>query len=44
MIRPSRPIEIRRIETDPDKLQKVYDEGIKDATDCLEQLMAYLGK
>ena len=44
VIRPSRPIEIRRIETDPDKLQKVYDEGIKDATDCLEQLMAYLGK
>jgi predicted patatin/cPLA2 family phospholipase len=31
VIRPSSAIEIGRIETDPQKLQKVYDLGVKDA-------------
>lgn len=44
VIRPSVPIGIKRIETDPDKLQMVYDEGVKDATDCMERLLAYLRK
>ena len=30
VIRPSSPVEIGRIETDPDKLQSVYDLGVKD--------------
>ena len=30
VIRPSCPIEIRRLETDPQKLQEVYDLGVKD--------------
>lgn len=44
VIRPSVPINIKRIETDPDKLQMVYDEGIKDAAECMNQLLAYLGQ
>ena len=44
VIRPSVPIQIKRIETDPDKLQQVYDEGRKDATEHMDQLLEYLGK
>ena len=44
VIRPSVPIQIKRIETDPDKLQQVYDEGMKDATEHMDQLLEYLGK
>ena len=43
VIRPSVPIQIKRIETDPDKLQQVYDEGVKDAAEHMEQLLEYLG-
>ena len=42
VIRPSLPITIRRIESDPEKLQMVYEQGLKDATDSMEQLQAYL--
>ncbi|MCD8155407.1 MAG: patatin family protein [Clostridiales bacterium] len=44
VVRPSRPVEIKRIESDPDKLQKVYDLGIRDGKDCLPKLREYLGK
>lgn len=44
VIRPSVPIQIKRIETDPDKLQQVYDDGMKDATEHMDQLLEYLGK
>ncbi len=42
VIRPSAPIEIGRIEKDPDKLQAVYDLGARDATARMEELKAYL--
>lgn len=44
VIRPSRPIEIGRIEKDPEKLQAVYDLGVADAKAALEGLRAYMEK
>ena len=44
VIRPSKPIEIGRIETNPDKLQAVYDLGVKDATECLVELQKYISR
>lgn len=42
VLRPSAPIEISRMEKDPDKLQAVYDLGIKDCQNQLEALKKYL--
>lgn len=42
LIRPSRPLEIGRLETDPDKVQKVYDQGRADAEKALDALIAWL--
>ncbi len=42
VIRPSRPIEIGRMEKNPKKLQEVYDLGIRDAKKQLEVLRGYL--
>jgi predicted patatin/cPLA2 family phospholipase len=42
VIRPSCPIEIGRIEKDPDKLQAVYELGVRDAQTQLEALRDYL--
>ena len=42
VIRPSAPIEISRMEKDPDKLQAVYDFGQRDAQDIFPELSAYL--
>ncbi len=42
IIRPSEPIEIGRIEKDPEKLQAVYDLGRKDALSEIEKLKEYL--
>ena len=44
VIRPSKPIEIGRIETNPDKLQEVYDLGLKDATESLLELQKYISR
>jgi len=44
VIRPSEPIKIDRIEKDPDKLQMVYDLGVKDMMSRLSELVEYLGK
>ena len=44
VIRPSKPIEICRIETNPDKLQEVYDLGLKDATESLLELQKYISR
>lgn len=44
VIRPSKPIEIGRIETNPDKLQAVYDLGVKDATESLLELQKYISR
>ncbi len=42
VIRPSAPIEIRRMEKDPDKLQSVYDFGRHDAENVFPMLTQYL--
>ena len=42
VIRPSRPIEIGRVENDPDKLQAVYDLGLQDGEAQLASLREYL--
>lgn len=42
VIRPSEPIIMAKLERDPKVLQKVYDLGVKDALDCLEDLKEYL--
>lgn len=42
VLRPSVPITIKRIEKDPDKLQQVYEEGLKDATAHITQLQDFL--
>lgn len=42
VIRPSIPIEIGRIEKNPDKLQAVYDLGIQDGTACIPKLKQYI--
>ncbi len=44
VIRPDSPIEIARIETDPEKLQSVYDLGQRDGRAALPSLEAYLAK
>ena len=44
VIRPSEEINIGRTEKDPDKLQMVYDLGIKDAKAILDKLKEYLEK
>ncbi len=43
VIRPSRTVEIGRIERDPDKLQEMYDLGIKDAKKYIDDVKKYLG-
>ena len=42
VIRPSEPIVMAKLERDPEVLQKVYDLGVKDALNCLEDLKEYL--
>lgn len=44
VIRPSAPIEIGRIEKDPDKLETVYQLGLADGRAKLQALMDYLGQ
>ncbi|MDO5125188.1 MAG: patatin family protein [Ruminococcus sp.] len=44
VIRPSAPIEIKRMEKDPDKLQAVYDMGTLDCKKVLEDLKKYIFK
>ncbi len=42
VIRPSEPIEIGRMESDPHRLQQVYELGLDDFDNCLDALRAYL--
>ena len=42
VIRPSRYIDIKRIEKDENKLQEMYDLGIEDTKKCIEDLRKYL--
>ena len=43
VIRPSEPIEIGRVESDPEKLQQVYELGLKDGAAAAEKLAQFLG-
>ena len=40
---PSRPVTVKRVESDVEKLGDLYWEGYQDALDCLEDLRRYLG-
>lgn len=42
VLRPSEPIHIHRTERDPQKLQQVYDLGVKDCREHLPRLRQYL--
>lgn len=42
ILRPSQDLAIKRTETNPDKLQRVYNVGIKDANDNLEMIRKFL--
>ncbi|MCD8348328.1 MAG: patatin family protein [Lachnospiraceae bacterium] len=44
VIRPSVPIEIGRIESDPSKLQAVYELGLNDGETQIKALKTYLGQ
>ena len=44
VIRPSEAIQIGRMERDPDKLQGVYDLGVRDAEALLKELREYLAR
>lgn len=42
VIRPSAPLEIGRLESDPDKVQQVYDQGCADARAALPDLITWM--
>lgn len=42
VIRPEHPLEIGRLETDPEKVQKIYDIGRSDAQKAMEKLKIWL--
>lgn len=44
VLRPSKKLHIKRIEKDVDKLQEMYDLGVEDANNKLEEIKEYLGK
>ena len=44
VIRPTQRIKIKRTETDPQKMQKMYELGLRDANDALGRLMTYMKK
>lgn len=44
VIRPSKTIEISRLEKDSTKVQEMYDLGVKDAKNAMEKLKVYLAK
>ncbi|MDD0823226.1 patatin-like phospholipase family protein [Mannheimia sp. AT1] len=44
VIRPSKTLEISRLEKDPTKVQEMYDLGVNDAKNAIEKLRAYLAK
>lgn len=43
VIRPKQASAVGRIEKDKEKLTALYEEGYRDAEDCYEELLAYLG-
>ncbi|MBQ3484450.1 MAG: patatin family protein [Clostridia bacterium] len=44
VIRPSRPLEIGRLESDPEKVQQVYDQGCADAEAALPRMLQWFAR
>lgn len=44
VIRPQKPLEIGRLEKDPQKLQEVYDIGIRDAEKSLQDMLKWMAE
>ena len=44
IIRPEEPLKVKRIDKNQKKLEKLYEEGYKDAEKCYEKLKEFLGK
>ena len=44
VIRPSRPLDIKRLENDPEKVQQVYEIGRADAEKYMTELLSWLNK
>ena len=44
VFRPSRKVEMSRVEKDPNKLQEMYDLGINDGENLLKDLKEFLKK
>jgi len=44
VIRPSKEVKMSRIEKNPNKLQEMYDLGIKDCWDVIDEVKKYIGK
>lgn len=44
VFRPSRKVDMSRVEKDPEKLQEMYDLGISDATESIKKLNKFLSK
>jgi len=44
VIRPEQPLAIGRLESDPKKLEAVYETGRRDAENCLEAMLAWRDK
>ena len=42
VIRPSKHIDIKKLESDPQKLQSLYELGIKDCNEVFDELLEYL--
>lgn len=42
VLRPTQKVKIKRTETDPQKMQELYELGICDANDALDRLLAYI--
>lgn len=42
VLRPTQKVKIKRTETDPQKMQELYELGIRDANDALDRLLAYI--
>lgn len=43
VIRPSKMVDIKKMERDENKLQEMYNLGVSDCTGCIEELKTYLG-
>ena len=44
VIRPSRFVKVGRIEKNPERLQEMYELGIQDTNNCIEELKKYLSE